>query len=166
MCIFFDKALIVNRKKKRLVSLLKTQAMLKERESVISKISVVLQVIITLICFSVVTWFTTTRYGFEEQFINEFNYSLIIISIFWFFLLEKSGKGNLDRIKNGWKVFTGYFKIISIGLGFLIALNLIVSFSSLRVLNLALFSITNLVLLIIYKHSLHAFIRFFRRKGL
>ncbi len=139
--------------------------MLKERESIISKISVVIQVLITLMCFTITLLFVTGNKGFDEVLFNEFNYSVIVISLIWFFLLEKTGKGNLVRMSNAWDVFVGYFKVISIGLGLLIVINLWLQYSALSFSNLFFFSLSNLLLLSLYKHFLHAFIRFFRRKG-
>lgn len=139
--------------------------MLRERESIISKISVIIQVLITLMCFSVVLWLEAGKKGFNEVLSNEFNYSVILISLIWFILLEKSGKGNLVRITSARDVFIGYFKVISIGVGLLVSLNIWLQYSVLNFLNIFLFSLLNLLLLNFYKHFLHVFIRFFRRRG-
>lgn len=139
--------------------------MLKERESVISKINVVIQVLITLICFSVVSWIDTGDRSIDKTLLTEFNFSFVLISLIWFLLLEKTGKGNLDRITSVWDVFVGYFKVISIGLGLLVSINFWFHYSVFSFFNLFIFSLLNLLFLNLYKHLLHAFIRFFRKRG-
>ena len=139
--------------------------MLKERESVISKISVVIQVVLTLASFIIVFVIRFGKEAFHGALLTEFNFSVIFIALLWFFLLDKTGRGNLVRITSIWDVFIGYFKVISIGVAFLVASNIWLRYSSLGFINLFYFSILNLVLLNIYKHSLHALISFFRRRG-
>ncbi|MGQ8338413.1 sugar transferase [Sunxiuqinia sp. A32] len=139
--------------------------MLKERETVISKISVVLQVLITIFSFAIVWWLQIGIYGANEVQLTEFNFSIIIVSSLWFILLDQTGNGNLIRMTSGWKVFKGYFRAISIGLGFLFAINILLQYSALSIVNLILFTTINIVFLNIYRYLLQVFVRYFRRKG-
>ena len=139
--------------------------MLKEREYTIQKISVIIQVLLTLACFSVIWWLRISSTELPVETYNEFKNSLIVIGLLWFLLLEQFGLGDMVRTASYLRLFTSYFKLVTIGLGLLFAINIVTRYSVLEVANLLYFGVLNLFVLSFYYNVYFSLMRFFRRRG-
>lgn len=139
--------------------------MLKEREHTLEKISVLFQVILSLGCFSAIWWIRISPDKIGIESVTELKNSLIFIALLWFLLLKQFGLGKMWRTGSYMRLFVAYFKLISIGIGFLFAINVVSRHSALGIENLVLFSVLNLLVLIVYKNSFYILMRFFRRRG-
>lgn len=105
--------------------------MFKNREYTIEIISLIFQVILSLICFTAVWWVRTSPYDTQLESGNELIYSLIIIAFIWFLLLKRFGSGKII-LTNKKHQFISYLKIITIGAWILFAINIISHFSTLE----------------------------------
>ncbi|MGQ7867799.1 sugar transferase [Sunxiuqinia sp. sy24] len=139
--------------------------MLKEREYTLEKISIIFQVIITLVCFTAVWWFGKLSEELRIESINELKNVLIFIALLWFLLLEQFGLGKMNRTASYLQLFISYFKLISIGIAILFVINIISGYEVLSIKNLFLFSSLNLGILTAYKNFFFLIMRFFRRRG-
>lgn len=136
--------------------------MFKDREYTLEIISLIFQVILSLICFTAVWWIRTSPYDTEIKLGNELIYSLIIIALMWFLLLKRFGLGKIIFTSNKHQ-FISYMKTIIIGAWILFAINIISHFSTFEKENLFLFGISNLFVLVVYKNSFYTVMRFFKR---
>ncbi|SFE40982.1 sugar transferase [Sunxiuqinia elliptica] len=139
--------------------------MLKEREYTLEKISIIFQVILSLACFSLVWWFQNLGTEIQMVAVTELKHTLIFIALLWFLLLEQFGLGRMSRRASYVSLSISYFKLISIGSGFLFAINVLTQYEALELTNLFLFSVLNLFVLSSYKNSFFLIMRFFRRRG-
>ncbi|WP_430972667.1 sugar transferase [Sunxiuqinia rutila] len=139
--------------------------MLKEREYTLEKISIVFQVLITLVCFTAVWWFGQFSDEYRAESIHEFKNVLIFIALLWFLLLEQFKLGKMTRTTSYLQLFNSYFKLISIGIAILLVINIISGYKVLNIKSLFLFSVLNLGVLTAYKNFFFLIMRFFRRRG-
>lgn len=139
--------------------------MLKEREYTLEKISIIFQVLLTLGCFTVVWWIDNSKDVISIESVNELKNSLIFIALLWFLLLEQFKLGKMVRTHSYMRLVISYFKLITIGIVCLFAINIISRYEALDLKNLFFFSILNLLALAGYKNSFYLVMRFFRRRG-
>ena len=139
--------------------------MLKEREYTLEKISIIFQVILSLGCFAVVWWLGKPATEIHIESVNELKNSLIFIALLWFLLFEQFGLGKMTRTGSYLRLFISYYKLITIGVVVLFAINIVSRYDALGIRNLFLFSILNLFALVTYKNSFHLIMRFFRSRG-
>jgi len=139
--------------------------MYKERESVIAKLSVGLQVIFTIACFLAVWFFTKKNTGNHNDNMNEIKNSIIIITLLWFIILDQYGLGRIFRLSRYLTIIKVYIKAVVTGIVLLIALNIILKYQSLSLDRLVYFGLLNVIVLSSYKNVVYAIRRFLRRKG-
>lgn len=140
--------------------------MLKEREQILEKLSIVFQVILTVGCFIGAKWIV-------DEFVHPINgntrdYKIIIFIIIplWIIILEQFHLGGGLRLKMYSTVLIEYLTAIIVGNVLLYSIIVILDLDSLSRLVLAVFAILNLLVLYSYKFSLSASMKFIRRRGL
>ncbi len=138
--------------------------MLKNREYTLGKISLIIQVALSLVCFIAVWWIQTNPNEIQIESKNELIFPLIMIAITWFLLLRQFGLGKII-LTSSKKQFISYLIIIVIGIWILFVLNLISPVSTLGKENLFLFGVSNLFVLVVYKKSFYPVMRFVGGRG-
>jgi len=83
----------------------------------------------------------------------------------WFFLFAIFGLGNIFRPISYARLTISYLILISIGVTFLFAVNIVLSYSTLKMENLFLFGVFNLLVLIAFKNSFFTVMHFLGRRG-
>ncbi len=97
---------------KRLFPTFKNLIMLKEREPVLEKLSVVFQVLLTLGCFLSAMQITHTYLKPVSWDSAQYKILLFILVPLWILLLEQANLGRVGRIKMYSITFAEYFTVI------------------------------------------------------
>lgn len=139
--------------------------MIKEREPILERVSVILQVMLTLLSLYLVKLISGFYSGNLMKFSSEdIAFAFIIVPV-WFGLLEFFDMGKMSRIQRYQQIIKNYVLINSIGAFFLIMIVELFhfqSFSSEIILKFALF---NFLVLSFQKISGRSVIKYFRQKG-
>ena len=139
--------------------------MIKEREPVLERLSVLFQVLLTVSCF-ILTLILSGN--FPQDFISEQKEYLIVAIILvptWFILLDLFEMGALSRILKTTQIVKKYIIIIAIGSLVLYLITKLFDYETLTTRILLRFSLINFVLLTVQKISSRGIISYFRRKG-
>ncbi|MFA5329743.1 MAG: sugar transferase [Prolixibacteraceae bacterium] len=140
--------------------------MLKEREQVLEKLSIVFQVFLTLLSF----WgsMRITNAFFEPIRWDSMQYKILsfIIVLLWILLLEQSNLGRVGRIKMYSISFVEYLTVIVIGNILIFASIVILDLNSVSRLVLGVFAIINFLALYTFKITLSATMKYLRREGM
>ena len=139
--------------------------MIKEREPVLEKLSIVFQVILTLACYYSAIWII---HEFYRPIYNGYQYNVIsfLIVPLWLLILDQSKLGHIGRFKMYSVLFVEYLTAIIIGNVLLYSTIVILDLDAISRLVLAIFALLNLVVLYSYKFILSAIMKFIRRKGM
>lgn len=138
--------------------------MLKEREAVLEKLSIVFQTILTIGCYYLAIWFM-------DEFIRPVNdgyqYDIIsfIIVLLWLIILDQTNLGQMIRFKMYSTLFVEYLTAIIIGNVLLYSAIVILDLDSVSRLVLGIFALLNLIVLYFFKFIVSAFMKYFRRQG-
>jgi len=140
--------------------------MLKEREPILEKLSLVLQVILTLACFWASLFLTDTvlkpiAWNFEQYKIIS-----VITILLWIFLLEHANLGRIGRIKMFSTTIIEYFTVVLVGNLLLFVSIVLFDFDSISRLVLGVFAIINLIVLSSFKFILYGTMKYLRSKGI
>jgi exopolysaccharide biosynthesis polyprenyl glycosylphosphotransferase len=139
--------------------------MLKEREPVLEKLSIVFQVILTIGSYYLSIWimdefFKPIRDGYQYDII-----SFIIVPL-WLIILDQTNLGQMVRFKMYSTLFVEYLTAIIIGNILLYTSIVILDLDSISRLVLGIFAVLNLIVLFSYKYILASLMKQLRRKGL
>ncbi len=140
--------------------------MIKEREPVLEKLSIVFQVLLTICCFIGSKWFIDEFFHPIQGDSSEYKIILFIIIPLWIIILEQFNLGGGLRLKMYSTLFVEYFTAIIVGNVLLYSIIVILDLESVSRLVLAVFAISNLIVLYSYKFLLSALMKFIRRKGM
>ncbi len=140
--------------------------MIKEREPILDKLSIVVQAILTLACFWGSLFITDTFLKPITWDIAQFKILSLIIVLLWILLLEQADMGRIGRIKMYSVVFTEYLALVFVGNILLFALIKIFDFDAISRLVLGVFAIINFIVLYSFKYILSVTMKFFRRRGM
>lgn len=140
--------------------------MIKEREQVLEKLSIVFQVILTLICFLGAMRITNAFFSPLEWSSNEYKILSFIVVLLWAILLDQFSLGRVGRLKMYSISFIEYITIIIVGNILLFAAIVILDFSSISRTFLAVFAVVNFVVLYSFKYVLASFMKYIRREGM
>ena len=140
--------------------------MLKEREQVLEKLSIVFQVFLTLICFLAAMRITNAFFAPIQWSSTQYKILSFIIVLLWILLLDQSNLGRVGRIKMYSVVFIEYFTAITIGIILLLTAVVILDLDSISRGVLAVFAIINLLVLYSFKFILSATMKYIRREGM
>ncbi|MFY9151235.1 MAG: hypothetical protein WAO52_04405, partial [Prolixibacteraceae bacterium] len=140
--------------------------MLKEREPVLEKLSIVFQVFLTLICFLGAMRITNTF--FEPILWDSMQYKILsfIIALLWLLLLDQSNLGRIGRIKMYSVLFVEYLTVIVVGSILIFAAKVILDLDIISRMVLGVFAILNLIVLYSFKFILSATMKYLRREGM
>lgn len=140
--------------------------MLKEREQVLEKLSIVFQIFLTIISFLVAIWITHTFIAPVAWHSSQYKILLLVVALLWILLLEQANLGRVGRIKMYSITFFEYFTVILIGCILLFAFINILSLDSISRTVLGLFAIIDFIVLYSFKFILSATMKYIRRKGM
>lgn len=139
--------------------------MLKEREPVLEKLSIVFQVILTLGCYYLAIWI---MHECIKPIYNGYQYDIIsfIIVPLWLVILDQTNLGQIVRFKMNSTLFVEYLTSIIIGNVLLYTAIVILDLDSISRIVLGIFAILNLIVLFSFKFLLSSLMKQIRRKGL
>ncbi len=140
--------------------------MLKEREPILEKLSIVFQVILTIVCFYVAIWIIQEFFRPITNDTNQYNIISIIIVPLWLFILDQSNLGRIGRFKMYSTLFVEYLTAILIGNILLLSTIVILDLNSVSRLVLAIFALLNLIVLYSFKFILSATMKLVRSRGM
>jgi exopolysaccharide biosynthesis polyprenyl glycosylphosphotransferase len=139
--------------------------MFKERESVIAKVSVGLQVILVIVCFLFIWYITEGSPPHRMITSREINNAVIIIALLWFIIFDQFNLGKIFRTSSYLSILKNYIKAVFTGIAFLGAINLLLKYESLSLERLIYLGILSFLVLTSYKNILFVVMRFLRRNG-
>lgn len=140
--------------------------MLKEREPVLEKLSIVFQTFLTIACFFAAKILVNIFVVPIPQHSSEYKIIAFLIIPIWILILDQTNLGRIGRLKMYSSLFIEYFTAITIGTLLLFSTVFILDFNTISRLVLALFAVINLVVLYSFKYVLSATMKYFRRQGL
>lgn len=139
--------------------------MIKEREPILEKTSVFIQVLITIGCFIAAHWLSDKFIRPLPNNVSDYQYLSILVVLIWFILLDQFGLGKIMRFKTYSTLFLEYFTALLIGNIILYTAIVLLDFDNISRGVLGLFAILNLLALFIFKYFLYSTLKFFRRRG-
>lgn len=140
--------------------------MLKEREPVLEKLSIVFQVFLTIVCFWGAMRLTSAFFVPIQWDSMQYKILSFIIILLWILLLEQSNLGRVGRIKMYSISFVEYLTVIVVGNILLFASIEILDLDSISRLVLGVFAIINFIALYSFKFILSATMKYLRREGM
>jgi exopolysaccharide biosynthesis polyprenyl glycosylphosphotransferase len=140
--------------------------MLKEREQILEKFSIIFQVFLTILCFDGARWITHRFFVPVLEDPTQYRFILFIVVPLWFLILNQSNLGHIGRLKMYSILFIEYLTAIVVGNILLYVSILFLDLNSVSRIFLIVFVITNLIVLYSYKFILSATMKFIRREGL
>lgn len=140
--------------------------MLKEREPILEKFNIVFQVVLTLGCFYGAKWITHEFFVPVNNTSGQYTIISFIIVPLWLLILDQLNLGRIGRLKMYSVLFVEYLTAIIVGNVLLYTAIVILDLDSVSRLVLAVFALTNLIVLYAYKFILSATMKFLRRKGM
>ena len=134
--------------------------MIKERELLLSRISVAIQLILTIFSFLIANYFFPNSFGHYQ------NWTILgqIVILYLPFLISLK-LGFVFRNDNFTRVIRNYFLMITLGTVLVILEALLLKSGKEAYFFILLFSILNLISLVGFKYIFRTFMRFIRRKG-
>ena len=135
------------------------------RESILSRVSVTTQTIVTVLCFAFAKWFTESYVTLAKVPNSEYQYISILMVPIWFILLDQFGLGRILRIKQYTTVFVEYFSALVVGNVILYSAILVLGYSTISREVLGVFFLVNLFVLYANKLIFYSIFRILRRKG-
>lgn len=138
----------------------------KEREPILEKLSVIFQVFLTVLCFEGAKRLTHEFFVPVQGDLTQYKIILFIIVPLWLLILNQSNLGRIGRLKMYSVLFVEYLTAIIIGNVLLYAAIVFLDLNLVSRLVLAVFAITNLIVLYSYKFTLSATMKYLRREGM
>ena len=140
--------------------------MLKEREPILEKLSIVFQVFLTVACLYGAKWITNEF--FQPTQVDSTQYKIIsfLIVLLWILILDQFNLGGGLRLKMYSILFVEYFTAIFVGNVLLYTTIVILDLDAISRLVLAVFALLNLIVLYSFKFILSAIMKFIRRRGM
>ena len=140
--------------------------MVKERESIIEKVNVSFQVVLTLGCFLGASFITQNFLKPVSWEVKQYKILFIIIIPLWILLLEQAHLGRIGRLKMYSIMLIEYFTIVFIGSLLLFASIVILDLNTISRLVVEIFGILNFIVLCSFKYILSATMKYIRREGM
>ncbi len=139
--------------------------MIKGREPVLERLSVIFQVFLTLLSFFLVLWIYDLFAVVSANSKNDYIFFAMITSVIWYVLLEFFEMGKMARIQRYRHIIKQYAMVVSLGAFLLILLNEIFRFDYLTSVIILKFALLNFVILSWQKISSRSVMKFFRQRG-
>lgn len=140
--------------------------MIKEREQVLEKISIVFQVLLTIICFFGSMRITNAFFVPVQWDSDQYKVLAFIVVLLWTILLDQFSLGRAGRLKMYSISFIEYVTIILVGSILLFASIVVLDFDSISRTFLGVFAFLNFIVLYSFKHILSATMKYLRREGM
>ena len=140
--------------------------MLKEREPVLEKISIVFQTFLTVACFFTSKMLVNMFVEPIPQHSSQYKIIAFLIVPIWILILDQTNLGRIGRLKMYSTLFVEYITAITIGTLLLFSTIFILDLNLISRLVLGVFAIIDLVVLYSYKYVLSVTMKYFRRQGL
>jgi exopolysaccharide biosynthesis polyprenyl glycosylphosphotransferase len=140
--------------------------MLKEREPILEKLSIVFQVILTIGCFIGSKWITNEFFHPIHGDSIQYKIILLLITLLWVVILEQFNLGGGLRLKMYSILFVEYFTAVFVGNVLLYTTIVILDLEDVSRTVLAIFAFSNLIILYSFKFILSATMKFIRRRGM
>lgn len=140
--------------------------MIKEREQVLEKLSIMFQVLLTLICFFGAMRITNAFFEPIQWQSSQYKVLAFIVVLLWAILLDQFSLGRVGRLKMYSISFIEYITIIIVGNILLFASMVILDFGSVSRISLGVFALLNLAVLYSFKHVLAKTMKYLRREGM
>ncbi len=139
--------------------------MIKEREPALERMSVIIQIFWTLVCYYIVLWYSGIV-GINN-FVDNKEHIIVgtIIIPLWFWLLEMFEMGTMARMQRYRNILKKYLFVATLGALILSALIHLFDFQLLTGFIILEFAILNFFVLSVQKISMRMVLRYFRRKG-
>ena len=139
--------------------------MYKEREIVLAKLSIAIQVILTVLCFLAIGFITDSEEFKYLSSSRELKNAIVVVTLLWYIILDIYGMGSVARTMGTSNIVKGYIKAVTTSVCFLFAVNIILRYQVFELINLVYLGTLNLVVLIVYNNSVFMLMRYLRRKG-
>ncbi|WP_163718455.1 sugar transferase [Mangrovibacterium lignilyticum] len=139
--------------------------MYKEREIVLAKLSIAIQVILTILCFLAIGLFTDGNEIGYLSLTRELKNAIVIISLLWYIILDIYGMGSIARTAGSRSILKGYIKSVITAVCFLFAINIILRYDVLSIPEILYFGILDLFILTGYNNFVFFVMRYLRRRG-
>lgn len=140
--------------------------MLKEREPVLEKLSVVFQAFLTLTCFFAAKIIVNIFFVPINQDSSQYRIIAFLIVPVWILILDQSHLGRIGRLKMYSTLFVEYLTAILIGIIIVFSTIVILKLDEVSRQVIGCFAVLNFVVLYSYKYILSATMKYFRRRGL
>ncbi len=139
--------------------------MIRERERVIAKGSVIFQTLLSLGSFYIAWKFNNYYLGSELGGIREYDTVFVLIGPVWYLLLDHFGMGRMLRTKMYSTIFFEYFSVIGFGSAILFIVVGILELTMVSRWVLVLFVFINFFSLFVYKSIVYKTMKILRGKG-
>ena len=139
--------------------------MIKEREPALERISVLLQVAVTLVCFYMAIIISHVFIAQTVIHSKEHIVITLLIGAIWHVLLELFDLGAMSRIQRYRHLIKKYFGVVLIGMTLLLAITYLLEYNPLLKEIILIFAAINFTVLLTYKILGRWIIKSFRKKG-
>ncbi|MFC0875460.1 sugar transferase [Saccharicrinis sp. FJH2] len=139
--------------------------MIKEREPILEKTSVFIQVLLTVATFIAAHWLSDKFIRPLPKDVTDYQYLTILVVLIWFILLDQFGLGKMLRFKMYSTLFLEYFTALLVGNILLYTAIVLLDFDNISRGVLGVFALLNLLALFSFKFFLYSTMKFFRRRG-
>ncbi|MFB6341467.1 sugar transferase [Saccharicrinis sp. FJH62] len=139
--------------------------MIKEREPILEKSSVFIQVLLTVATFIAAHWLSDKFIRPLPKDVTDYQYLTILVVLIWFILLDQFGLGKMLRFKMYSTLFLEYFTALLVGNILLYTAIVLLDFNNISRGVLGVFALLNLLALFSFKFFLYSTMKFFRRRG-
>ncbi len=140
--------------------------MLKEREPILEKLSIIFQVILTFACFWASIFITKAFLKPIAWDLSQYKIISFIVVLIWTLLLEQANLGRIGRIKMYSITFIEYFTVVFIGILVVFASIVILDLNSISRLVIGVFAAINFLSLYSFKFILSSSMKFLRKEGI
>ena len=139
--------------------------MIKERERSIAILSLVLQVVLSLLCFVISIYLIGSYIVFLHVDYKDYKIMLVLMVPIWYFLLDHHRMGRMLRMERYTSILLNYILMVSIGTMTLVVLTFLLELKKMPSLFFGIFLILNICVLVFFKAIVYKCMKFFRRKG-
>ncbi len=142
--------------------------MIRERENVIARASVVIQTALTVLAFMLACWLSYYPHGPLFRDARECLFFGVLIIPLWMLLIQNTQLDKMCRDQGYWYLVFRYLKLVFIGSLMLYLASLVIDNEKANVVGLrvlGLFAIIDFILLFAFKSTMYKLMKFFRSRG-
>lgn len=140
--------------------------MIKEREPILEKVSIIFQTFLTILCFWGALRLTDAFLVPIQWDSKQYKILSFIIALLWILLFDQLNLGRSGRIKVYSIAFIDYFTLVVIGNILLLAFIVILDLDAISRIGIGVFSILNLIVLFSFTYVFSATMKYIRREGM